>query len=142
MTLVATPETRLTVDEGHVVAARRIAAESGSVLVLRTADGTEQELPENLQHLLFSAMRRLAESGSVFLGTLPEELTTTVAADLLGVSRPTLMKWVADGRISAHKVGTHTRFRRDDVLRLRRTRNEERRAALRELMEAEAELED
>lgn len=27
------------------------------------------------------------------VGRMPEELTSTVAADLLGVSRPTLMKW-------------------------------------------------
>ena len=51
---------------------------------------------------------------------MPEELTSTSAADILGVPRPTLMKWAKENQINSFKVGTHTRFKRDDVFALKR----------------------
>lgn len=142
MTLLANRETRLTIDEGHVSAARSVVGNGAVSLVLRWPNGGEQQLAENLQQLLMEAVRAMADGNSVSIAALPQELTTTIAADVLGVSRPTLMKWVSEEKVPSHKVGSHTRFWREDVLKLRRKRDEERRAALRELMELGAHLDD
>ncbi len=65
---------------------------------------------------------RFAIRDKIVIGRVPEALTSTVAADLLSVSRPTLMTWVRDGGIESFKAGMHTRFRRDEALRARADR--------------------
>ena len=42
------------------------------------------------------------------------------------------MKWAKEGKIATHKRGTHNRFKRDDVLKLKQQRTEERMQAFRE----------
>lgn len=43
------------------------------------------------------------------------------------------MKWAKEQRLASFKVGTHTRFHREDVMAFKRKRDEERRAAFNEL---------
>ena len=74
-------------------------------------------------------LRDIIESGvtsRLTIEPLSQHVTTTVAADLLGTTRPTLRKWIRAGIIPAHKVGSHTRLNTADVLRLRAKRCEER----------------
>lgn len=78
-------------------------------------DGEQVELSPKLAGLFADVLAAVA-NGQVTIQTTPDELTTTVAADMLGVSRPTLMKWVAAGEIQAHKVGSHTRLKTEDVM--------------------------
>lgn len=136
---------RITISDRIVDEARDTPPLTKASLVLRTDDGAEVTLPRDLQKVLLGALTSIANDGEVTIGRMPEELTSTVAADLLGVSRPTLMKWVHDDEIASFKVGTHTRFQRDEVLRVRDLRAKQRRAAfdeLRSLDEAHEELFD
>lgn len=136
---------RITISDRIVDEARDTPPLKNASLVLRTDDGAEIDLPRDLQRVLLGALTSIANDGEVTIGRMPEELTSTVAADLLGVSRPTLMKWTHDDEIASFKVGTHTRFRRDEVLRVRDLRVKQRRAAfdeLRSLDEAHEELFD
>jgi excisionase family DNA binding protein len=52
-----------------------------------------------------------------------EMVPPAIAAELLGISRNTLGRWVKAGRITAHKLGPErqspTRFRRADIARLK-----------------------
>lgn len=98
------------------------------------------EVPAELAELLSKALKIVASGGSVSLGSLPEQLSTTVAADVLGISRTTLMKMVRDGSIPRVMVGSHTRLRREDVLNLKAQRVQRQRVALEELIELEDSL--
>lgn len=100
-------------------------------------DGPDVALPREISAILTTVLETVARSGTVTVGALPEDLTTTTAADLLGISRPTLMKLVATGQIPAHKVGSHTRLKATDVLDFRRDRLDRQRKALEELIALE-----
>lgn len=124
---------RITISDRTIDQARSTPPLEKSALVLHTADGDEIVLPDDLQRVLLGALSSIAHDGGVTIGRMPDELTSTVAADLLGISRPTLMKLARDGEIASFKVGTHTRFRRDEVLRVRGRRAQKRSAALDDL---------
>lgn len=117
---------RITIDDHIIDEARDTPVATGSTLVLRSSEGDEVELPASLQRILLHTLSSIAGDSQVTIGRMPEELTSTVAADLLGVSRPTLMKWAQAGEIDSFTVGTHTRFRRDEVLRVRTLRAQDR----------------
>lgn len=120
---------RISIDDRTVDEARDTPVTTNSTLILRAADGEETALPAELQEILLRALRSIASDGEVTIGRTPDQLTSTVAADLLGISRPTLMKWARDGEIDSFKVGSHTRFQRDEVLRVRSLRAEQQASA-------------
>lgn len=91
----------------------------GSSVRLVDAVGESISLPAGVEKVLLDLLRMLPHSEHVTVGSLPEELSSSVAADLIGVSRPTLMKWADEGRLPSHKVGSHNRFLREDVLEFR-----------------------
>lgn len=101
--------------------------------------GGPQISPE-FTKLVVRLLDDMARGRTVTVSALPEELTTTVAAEQLGVSRSTLMKWIRTGDIDAHKVGAHTRVRTADVMALRRERVTRQREQLERLLELEDKL--
>lgn len=106
---------------------------------LLSADGQPLELPESAYRVLVEAVRELADGNAVAVLPVRAELTTQEAADLLGVSRPYLIKLIEEGALPCTlTAGNHRRLRLSDVLAYRRVRDQERRAALDE-MSAEAE---
>lgn len=98
------------------------------------------ELPEGLSRFLVGVIEHAAQGDTLSFATRPEELTSTAAADLVGVSRPTLMKMAREGRIPSTKVGSHTRFRTADVTEFLHKRSGQRAAAFKELRQIDDEL--
>ena len=99
-----------------------------------------RRLPPELTEVLAQVIEAIARGGAVTVSSMPEELTTTVAARELGISRPTLMKMIRNGEISARRVGTHHRVRTDEVQRVRADRLARQRQAFEELRDLEEEL--
>lgn len=99
-------------------------------------------LPDHLSLFITHVVQSVATGGAMQVRTMPEEVSTTVAADHLGVSRPTLMKMVRNGEIPARLVGSHHRIKWSEVESLGARRTEERRAAARHLRDLGHELDD
>ncbi|KMM45065.1 hypothetical protein CWIS_12875 [Cellulomonas sp. A375-1] len=106
-------------------------------LVVERADTAAQPLPRETGRLLQEVLRSVATGSTITITTTPREVTTSAAAAMLGISRPTLMKLIKDGSIPAHKVGTHTRLLSADVLEAKRARRARERAAFAALLELE-----
>ena len=65
-------------------------------------------------------------------------LTTQEAADILNISRPTLVKLLEEGRIPYEKPGRHRRISLDALLAYQESTRSRRRAALREAAQGSA----
>jgi excisionase family DNA binding protein len=121
--------------------AGRLLASVGALdtWTLRTDAGTI-EVPAELTTVLRTVLIHLNIGSELTVQPLPKVLTTTLAASVLGMSRPTLMRYVEAGEIPTHKVGTHTRFRLEDVRAFDRMLRKRSRAAFDELRDLEISL--
>ena len=81
-------------------------------------DGRNVDLPKDVSVIVTTVLESLSKGSRVVISTTPKELRTTAAAEMLGISRPTLLKLVREGELPSHKVGDH-RFLLNDVLEYR-----------------------
>ena len=106
---------------------------------LCSPDGRRLEIPHSIYKVLVAAVAAMAQGSAVSIVPVHHELTTQQAAELLGVSRPHLVKLVDAGEIPHHKTGSHRRIYFEDLMRYRDVRDAQRSAALRELTRKSAE---
>jgi excisionase family DNA binding protein len=116
---------------------------SASPLKLRVVGAPEGEtvqLPASAVKMLVGILDEMARGNTVTLVPVHAELTTQEAADLLGISRPSLIQILDEGKINFRKVGTHRRVRFEAVMSYKRRADAERRAALAELAAYDQEI--
>ncbi len=101
--------------------------------VLRGSDGTEVPVPEELFDILTRAAAELQRGRGITIIPNNQMLTTQEAADILGVSRPTLVKMLENHHIEFSKVGRHRRVALGDLIDYRSKLEEDRLARLREV---------
>jgi excisionase family DNA binding protein len=92
------------------------------------------ELPLPAVHLLLQALKEMAKGHSVTLLPVETELTTQQVAELLRMSRPSIIKMLDDGKLPYRKVGAHRRVRLDDALTYLKTERALRARVMEELM--------
>lgn len=99
--------------------------------VLASAGGEIVELPATLFDVLRQAADALAHGRGVSIVPQDMKLTTQQAADFLGISRPTLIKFLEAGNIEFEKVGRHRRVTLRDLLAYQEKSRLDRRTTLR-----------
>ena len=81
-----------------------------------TVSGSEPHpLTRELADALVTVADQLSRGRAVLIAPCDTELTTQAAADMLGVSRPTLVKLLESGDIPFTKVGRHRRVLMSDL---------------------------
>lgn len=110
-----------------------------------TVSGEASELlgPE-LTAALKATLAVISQGGQAQVVAVPKDLTSTVAARRIGISRPTLMKLIREGHIPAHKVGSHWRVLARDAdtyrARLLASKATEQKVAFEELLKLDQQL--
>src|SRR6266581_616313 len=114
-------------------------------LRLRILDDASPEgtfnLPASALRLLVRILEEMARGNAVTLIPVHAELTTQEAADMLNISRPSLIQLLDEGKIDYRKVGTHRRVRFEALMKFKRQADADRKAALAELAAYDQELE-
>ena len=102
--------------------AREILKNSEETTIELTVSGREsQQFGDALNQVIQHVLHALANGQSIDVQPVPQDLTTTVAAQRIGISRPTLMKAIRSGELPAYKVGSHFRIRTQDADAFRKT---------------------
>lgn len=110
-------------------AAGRAAVPPGYLLV-GAGTGDQVEVPEEVHRILRKVVDALAHGLAVTVAPRSMTLTTQQAADLLGVTRPTVVKILDEGGMPYTRVGTHRRLLLSEVLAYRDRRRAQQYAAL------------
>lgn len=115
-------------DEGQIRELHRMLQLGAPALV--GADGGRLALPNAVYRLLKDIARNMQLGRAIVLIPENQQLTTQRAADLLGVSRPHLIKLLEAGELPYHKAGSHRRIYLKDLIAYQKRRDAERKEAL------------
>ena len=115
-----------------------LSPESAGRATLTGPDGTQLELPGEVFEVLREVVAALSQGLAITVTPHQTVLSTSEAAQLLGVSRPTLVRLLEAGEIPFDKPGRHRRVRLADLLAYQQ-RSRCKRAALLDQMVADAE---
>lgn len=102
-------------------------------------DGREIAIPEPVHELLLMILKDLQAGKAISVVPEHQQLTTQRAANILGVSRPFLVKLVENGDVPFHMVGSHRRIYLRDLLDYKRRRDAARHGAINDMARSEME---
>lgn len=77
------------------------------------------KIPYKALKLLEDILKAMSEGKPISLVPIATEVTTQKAAEILGCSRPHLVKLLEEGKINYTKVGKHRRILFEDVIQYR-----------------------
>ena len=107
----------------------RHLVKQGSVQVVG-AKGRKMPLPQPVVGLLDEILKNLQAGKKVSVVPEHQELTTQRAANMLGVSRPFMVRLLEEGNLPFHMVGSHRRVYLKDVVTYKTRRDKERHASI------------
>lgn len=97
-------------------------------------------IPLHALKLLVKILKATSQGQPISIIPIATEMTTQAAAELLGCSRPHLVKLLETGEIAFTKVGKHRRVKFEDLMNHKKKKKAEREALLLEIMKGDEEL--
>lgn len=100
-------------------------------LLAGAAAHDQVEIPESVYRVLLQVVEAMQQGRAVTVSPRSQSLTTQQAADLIGISRPTLIKLLDQGELNYQRAASsHRRLELRDVLQYMERRREQQYAAL------------
>jgi hypothetical protein len=97
-------------------------------------------IPFRALQLMGEILKAMSEGKLISIVPVATEVTTQRAAEILGCSRPHLVKLLEDGEMEFVKVGKHRRIMFEDVLRYKQKMKEEQKKHIIDMMNQDEEL--
>jgi excisionase family DNA binding protein len=132
---------------------QRVAIKSynvlASVIEQISSDETEIEIEETNDKivipiralkLLSDILKTMSQGKPISIVPIATEVTTQKAAEILGCSRPYLVKLLEEGKIEFTKVGKHRRIKFENVLKYKKQMKEEQKKHIIDIMSADEEI--
>lgn len=101
---------------------RRGASVPPRYLLVGDQPGDQVEIPVTVYRVLLQVVDAMAAGKAVTVSPQSQKVTTQVAADLLGVSRPTVVRLIDSGKLPAERIGTRRMLLLVNVLTYRSKR--------------------
>lgn len=98
------------------------------------------KIPISALKLLSDILKSMSQGKSVSVISVMTEITTQKAAEILGCSRPHLVKLLEDGKITYTKVGKHRRLLLEDILKYKAEMKREQKNHLIDIMNFDEEI--
>ena len=131
---------------------QKLASESydalASVIEQLTSEQPEIEIEETSEKikiplsalkLLGDILKAMGQGKLISLVPIATEVTTQAAAEILGCSRPHLVKLLEDGQIAFTKVGKHRRIKFDDIMKYKKQMKEQQKQTIIDIMNLDEE---
>lgn len=98
------------------------------------------KIPLKALKLLNDVLKAMSEGKPISILPIATEVTTQKAAEILGCSRPHIIKLIEAGEIPFTKVGKHRRILFEDVLKYKEQMKEQQRQHIIDIMNFDEEL--
>jgi len=102
---------------------------------------TEEKIriPISALRLLAKILKELSRGNPISIVSNATEMTTQAAAELLGCSRPHIVRLLEEGKIPFTKVGKHRRIKYEDLAKFKKEMKIRQRNKIQELMQLDEE---
>ncbi|MEI2638832.1 MAG: helix-turn-helix domain-containing protein [Microthrixaceae bacterium] len=107
--------------------------------VLRDPDGREVPIPPEVYQVLLTVADAMSRGQAIAVLPRNQRLTTSEAAEFIGVSRPTLIRILDEGRLAYERPNRHRRILLTDLIDFMEQRRMVRRELLSEMTDDAAE---
>lgn len=131
---------------------QKIASESYSALasVIEQINSAQPEIeieetrdkikiPLSALKLLGEILKAMGQGKLISIVPIATEMTTQAAAEILGCSRPHLVKLLEEGKIPFTKVGKHRRIKFDDIIKYRQSLKKQQKQNIIDIMNSDEE---
>ena len=120
-----------------VSAIEQIESEDPEIEIEETND--KIKIPLSALRLLSDILKSMGEGKLISIVPMAAEVTTQAAAELLGCSRPHLVKLLEEGKIDFTKVGKHRRIKFEDVMNYKQELKRQQKENIIDIMNADEE---